>query len=391
MRLTERFEAYEDSIFTELALLRTRLQQEGRSVVDLSIGSPDLPPPLHVRRALSEASLEEGQYRYAVKDESALLCAMADYYRDRFGVALNPAAEVSSMLGSQEGLAHIAMALLDPGDTVLVPDPGYPIFGIGPALCGMHVERVPQLQENGYLMDLEALPQDVVERARLLILSYPANPVTAVADAAYFERVVAFAKQHDLIVLHDNAYCELTFDGYRAGSFLQTPGATDVAVEFFSLSKTYNLAGARIAFALGNAQIIRHIRTLKSHFDFGMFLPLQQAALAALTGPQDCVEQTRAAYQRRRDVLLSGLESLGWRIEKPQATMFVWAPLPGGFEDARDFAWQLAQRSGVIVVPGTAFGPRGEGFVRLALVQTEEVLKQAVEQIRKSGVLSDAR
>lgn len=390
MRLTGRFDPFSDSIFTDLAMLRQQLVQQGTEVIDLSIGSPDLPPPMHVRQALAEAVMEENQYRYAVKDDPAMLSDMADWYLRRFGVELEAQTQLCSMLGSQEGLAHIAMALLDEGETVLVPDPGYPIFSIGPALCGMRVERVPQLAEHHYLMDLEALPEEVKRRTRLLVCSYPANPVTAVADIAYFEQVVAFAKKYDIMVLHDNAYCELTFDGYRADSFLMAPGAMEVGIEFFSLSKTYNLAGARIAFAMGNARMIQNLKTLKSHFDFGMFLPLQAAARAALTGPQECVAQMRETYQRRRDALVDGLASLGWRFEKPKATMFVWAPLPAGVTDTQGFAETLARRSGVLVVPGSAFGPHGEGYVRMALVQPEARLREAVEAIAESGVLSDA-
>lgn len=390
MRLTGRFDDFSDSIFTDLAVLRQQLLAQGTKVIDLSIGSPDMPPPMHIRQALAATVMEEDQYRYAVKDEPEMLQAMAEWYRRRFGVQLEPETQLCSMLGSQEGLAHIAMALLDEGETVLAPDPGYPIFSIGPALCGMRVERVPQLVENRYLMDLEALPEEVKRRAKLLICSYPANPVTAVADTAYFEQVVAFAKKYDILVLHDNAYCELTFDGYRADSFLMVPGAMEVGIEFFSLSKTYNLAGARIAFAMGNAQMIRNLKTLKSHFDFGMFLPLQAAAHAALTGPQECVAEMRETYQRRRDVLVDGLAALGWQFEKPRATMFVWAPLPAGATDAQAFAEALARRSGVLVVPGNAFGSHGEGYVRMALVQPEAVLREAVEAIAQSGVLSDA-
>ena len=389
MRFSDKLDAYEKSIFSLLAEEKAALAASGVDVIDLSIGTPDLPPAPHVMQALSEAALQPENYIYAVKDRPQLLQAAADWYLRRFSVHLDPHTQIISLLGSQDGLAHIAQALLDPGDTVLVPDPCYPIFAIGPALCGMRVERLPQLPRNGYRIDFDAVDPELARRAKLLIVSYPNNPVTAVADAAYYERMVAFAKQYDLAVLHDNAYCELTFDGYRCGSFLQTPGAMDVGVEFNSLSKTYNMAGARVGFAMGNERMIALLRSLKSNFDFGIFLPIQVAAEAALNGPQDSVEQTRSTYQRRRDLLLDGLAQAGWAIERPRATMFVWARIPQGFESSEAFARALMRRTGVIVVPGTAFGPSGEGHVRIALVQPQERLEEAVRRIAESGILRE--
>jgi LL-diaminopimelate aminotransferase len=376
MRFSAKLDAYESSIFAELAQRKRALQARGLPVIDLSIGSPDQPPAPHVMRALADAALEPANYRYAVSDRPELLRAAADWYRRRFGVALDQQRQIVSLLGSQDGLAHVAQALLDPGDTVLTPDPGYPIFSIGPALCGMRVERLPQRRENGYLIDWDAVPEALARRAKLLIVSYPSNPVTAVAPAGYFDRLVAFARRYDIAVVHDNAYSELTFDGLVAGSFLQAEGAEEVGIELNSLSKTYNLAGARIGFALGNARMVGLLRSLKSNFDFGTFLPVQRAAEAALTGPQAGVEQTRATYQRRRDALLDGLAQAGWAIPKPGATMFVWAPIPEGTNaSCQDFALALAQRAGVVAVPGTAFGPGGEGHVRMALVQPEETMR----------------
>ena len=389
MRFSDKLDAYEKSIFSLLAEEKAALAASGADVIDLSIGTPDLPPAPHVMQALCEAALRPENYIYAVKDRPQLLQAAADWYLRRFSVRLDPQTQIISLLGSQDGLAHIAQALLDPGDTVLVPDPCYPIFAIGPALCGMQVERLPQLPQNGYRIDFDAVDPELARRAKLLIVSYPNNPVTAVADAAYYERMVAFAKRYDLAVLHDNAYCELTFDGYRCGSFLQTPGAMDVGVEFNSLSKTYNMAGARVGFAMGNERMIALLRSLKSNFDFGIFLPIQLAAEAALNGQQDSVEQTRSTYQRRRDLLLDGLAQAGWAIDRPRATMFVWARIPQGFESSEAFARALMQRTGVIVVPGTAFGPSGEGHVRIALVQPQERLEEAVRRIAESGILRE--
>lgn len=388
MRLSRKLEAYRASIFTQLAQEKQALRADGMDVIDLSIGTPDLPPAPHIMRAISEAALLPENYVYAVNDRAALLSSVAAWYVRRFGVTLCPNTQITSLLGSQDGLAHIAQALLDVGDTVLVPDPCYPIFADGPALCGMCVERLEQRPENGYRIDFDAVPEAVARRAKLLIFSYPNNPVASVVDQAYFEKVVAFAKRYDLAVVHDNAYCELTFDGYRCGSFLQTPGAMDVGVEFNSLSKTYNMAGARIGFALGNAHIISLLKSLKSNIDFGVFLPIQLAAQAALDGPQDQVEETRRTYARRRDVLLDGLTRIGWPIEKPMATMFVWAKIPAHFSCAQTFARELMQKTGVIVVPGTAFGACGEGHVRMALVQPEHRLLEVVDRISRSGLLS---
>lgn len=387
MQLSTKLAAYEESIFAELAQRKRDLLARGLAVIDLSIGSPDQPPSPHIMQALSQAALDPANYRYAVQDRPQLLQAAAEWYRRRFGVTLDPGSQITSLLGSQDGLAHVALAMLDPGDTVLVPDPGYPIFSIGPALCGMRVERLPQLRSNGYVIDWDAVPPEVARRAKLLLLSYPNNPATAIAPPGYYDQLVAFAKANELAVVHDNAYSELTFDGIECGSFLQAKGADEVGIEFHSLSKTYNLAGARMGFALGSAKMIGLLRSLKSHFDFGAFLPVQIAAEAALNGPQDAVEHSRAAYQLRRDVLIDGLAEAGWEIPKPRATMFVWAPLPPGFSDAETFAQTLAERTGIVVVPGTAFGPAGQGHIRMALVQPVETMREVARRVAASGLI----
>lgn len=387
MQLSTKLAAYEASIFAELAQKKRDLLARGMAVIDLSIGSPDQPPAPHIMQALSQAALDPANYRYAVQDRPQLLQAVADWYGRRFGVSLDPQSQITSLLGSQDGLAHAALAMLDPGDTVLTPDPGYPIFSIGPALCGMRIERLPQLRSNGYIIDWDAVPAEVARRAKLMILSYPNNPVTAVAPPGYYERVVAFAKANDIAVLHDNAYSELTFDGIECGSFLQAKGADEVGIELHSLSKTYNMAGARIGFALGNTKMVGLLRSLKSHFDFGAFLPIQVAAEAALNGPQDAMEHSRATYQLRRDVLIEGLAQAGWEIPKPCATMFVWAPVPQGFVDAQEFANALAERTGIVVVPGTAFGPAGQGHIRMALVQPVETMREVACRVAESGLI----
>ena len=387
MNFSHKLDAFEASIFTELLEAKLALRARGVDTIDLSIGTPDLTPPQHVMRAIAEGCMQPENYVYAVKDRPQLLETVAAWYRRRFGVTLDPDTQIVSLLGSQDGLAHLSMALCDPGDVVLVPDPCYPIFADGPRLNGCDVHYMPQPAENGYVIDFDRIDPELADRARLMVVSYPNNPVASVADAAFYERLVAFARAHDIAVLHDNAYSDLTFDGYVCGSFLQTPGAMEVGVEFNSLSKTYSMAGARIGFALGNPEMIKRLRSLKSNIDFGCFIPVQLGAEAALNGPQDYVQQMRATYQSRRDALIDGLAEAGWRIPKPKATMFVWARIPQGYGSARAFAYALMEKTGVITVPGTAFGPGGEGHVRMALVAPEERLREAVRRIAASGML----
>ena len=378
------------SVFTTMDEARQRKLATGADVLNLSIGSPDLPPAPHVTEALARAVREPGHYGYPLRDLPAFREAVALAYQRRFGVTLDPGSEVLGLTGSQEGLAHITQALTDPGDLVLVPDPGYPIYTAGPVLAGARLHPVPLKAEHGHLPDLEALPEDVKRRARLLLLNYPSNPLAAIVQPGFFEKVVAFARRYGTVVLHDAAYSELAFEGYRPPSFLETPGAREVGLEFNSLSKTYNLAGARIAYAVGNARLIGLLAEVKAHLDYGLFRPIQLAAVAALTGPQEGVAELAATYQRRRDVLVDGLRRAGWDVPKPQATMFCWAPIPRGFESSLAFSMALLERAGVTVVPGSGFGAMGEGYVRLALVQGEERLVEAVERVARSGLLAHA-
>lgn len=387
MNFSHKLDAFEASIFTELLEAKLALKAKGMDTIDLSIGTPDLPPPEHVMRAIAEGAMKPENYVYAVKDRPQLLDTVAAWYDRRFGVTLEPQTQIVSLLGSQDGLAHLSMALCDPGDVVLVPDPCYPIFADGPKLNGCDVHYMAQPAQNGYIIDFDLIDPDLADRAKLMVVSYPNNPVASVADAAFYEKLVAFARKHDIAVLHDNAYSDLTFDDYTCGSFLQTPGAMDVGIEFNSLSKTYSMAGARIGFALGNKEMIKRLKSLKSNIDFGAFIPVQLGAEAALNGPQDYLEFMRGSYQRRRDVLIDGLCEAGWAIRKPKATMFVWAKLPEGYTDSRRFAYELMERTGVICVPGTAFGPGGEGHVRMALVASEEKMREVVRRIAASGML----
>ncbi|WP_019640718.1 aminotransferase class I/II-fold pyridoxal phosphate-dependent enzyme [Paenibacillus fonticola] len=388
MQFAKRMDRFGEGIFTKLSDIKRSKLERGETVIDLSIGTPNIPPGKHIIEALCTAAADERNYVYALSDQSALLEAVSDWYRDRYEVELNPKTEICSLLGSQEGLAHISLSIVDEGDVVLVPDPCYPVFADGPLLAGAKLHYMPQKKENGYVIDLEDIPEHVARRAKLMLVSYPNNPTSAMAPDSFYVDLIAFAKKYDIIVLHDNAYSELVFDGKSCGSFLSFPGAKEVGVEFNSLSKTYGLAGARIGFCVGNEEVVSRLKILKSNMDYGMFLPIQQAAIAAITGDQSGVETTRKAYERRRDILCDGLNALGWKIDKPEATMFVWAAIPSHYATSEEFVMDMVTQSGVIVTPGSAFGPSGEGYVRMALVQEEENLMQAVEAVRQSGILS---
>lgn len=387
MRFAKRMDRFGEGIFSTLLEIKRQKAERGETVIDLSVGTPNIPPADHIREALCQAAANPKNYIYAINDQTALLSAVAQWYERRYGIVLNPKTEICSLLGSQEGLAHIAMSIVDEGDVVLVPDPCYPVFADGAQLVGGELYYMPQKKENGYLIQLDQIPKDVAEKAKFMIVSYPNNPTTVMAPDSFYEELIAFAKKYDIMVLHDNAYSELVFDGKQCGSFLRFPGAKEVGVEFNSLSKTYGLAGARIGFCVGNKEMVAHLKTLKSNMDYGMFLPIQQAAIAAITGDQTCVGETRNAYEKRRDVLCDGLNEIGWKIGKPEATMFVWARIPEHYRGSSEFAMDMVEKAGVMVTPGSAFGPSGEGHVRLALVQEERELKQAIEAIDKSGIL----
>lgn len=387
MHFSERMNRFGEGIFSKLLEMKQQKEEKGEEVIDLSVGTPNIPPAKHIREALCEAAAKPENYIYAIRDQKELLEAAASWYKKRYQVVLDPDLEICSLLGSQEGLAHIALSVIDEGDVVLVPDPCYPVFADGPVLAGASLFYMPQKKENDYIIDFCDIPEEIAKKAKFMLVSYPNNPTSAMAPDSFYQELIVFAKKYDIIVLHDNAYSELVFDGKTCGSFLRFPGAKDVGVEFNSLSKTYGLAGARVGFCLGNKEVVGRMKTLKSNMDYGMFLPIQQAAIAAITGDQSCVSETRNAYERRRDVLCDSLKKIGWDLEKPKATMFVWAKVPDGFADSMTFAADLLERAGVLVTPGSAFGPSGEGFVRMALVQNEDVLKRAADQVEKSGIL----
>lgn len=389
MQFADRMNHFEEGIFSKLLELKRQKEKKGERVIDLSVGTPNIPPAKHIIDALCQAAVNPKNYIYAINDQKELLEAAAAWYQKRYGVSLDPSCEICSLLGSQEGLAHIALSIVNEGDVVLVPDPCYPVFSDGPLLAGASLFFMPQKKENGYIIDFDDIPEEVADKAKLLIVSYPNNPTTVMAPDSFYEKLIRFAATHDIIVLHDNAYSELVFDGRKCGSFLRFQGAKEVGVEFNSLSKTYGLAGARVGFCVGNKEVVRKLTTLKSNMDYGMFLPVQQAAIAAITGDQSCVEETRKAYEGRRNALCSNMTRIGWEMEPPEATMFVWARIPEGAENSTSFAMRLLEKSGVLVTPGSAFGSSGEGYVRLALVQEEKELIEAANFIEKSGILKE--
>ncbi|UKL00266.1 aminotransferase class I/II-fold pyridoxal phosphate-dependent enzyme [Brevibacillus brevis] len=375
-------------IFSEMEA-RKREVAKTKTVYDLSIGSPDQQPDEKLLQTLIHAIQQPSAFRYPLSDGTAAFREeVARWYQYRFGVELAPDGEVHSLMGSQDGLAHFALAWTDPGDIVLVPDPGYPIYEGSVYLAGAVPYRMPLRAENEFLPKLTDIPEEIASRATFMILNYPNNPVSAVATLAFFEEVVAFAKRFDIIVVHDLAYSEMVFDGYQAPSFLQVPGAKKVGIEFNSFSKSFNMAGCRIAYVVGNADIIKPLAIVKSNIDYGVFLPVQQMAIEALRNDRESGRTNTVAsvYQERRDVLLGALAKAGWSIPSPKATMFVWAAVPDGWT-SREFAFALLEKAGVVVVPGSAFGEEGEGYVRIALVQPPDILLEAVAAIDQSGIL----
>lgn len=386
MNFSKRMTTFGESVFTVMKNRRTAVEARGMEVIDLSIGAPNIPPAPHITEVLSREALNPENYLYAIVDQPELLDAVIQWYQRRYDVTLDRS-QITSVLGSQEGLSHIGLSILDEGDVVLLPEPCYPVFRDGCALAGADIHYMPLLEENDYIIDLEAIPAELAKKAKLMVVSYPNNPTCALAPDSFYEELIRFAKKYDIMVIHDNAYSELVYDGNTCGSFLRFPGAMDVGVEFNSLSKTYGMAGARVGFCIGNAEIVGNLRTLKSNLDFGIFLPVQKAAVAAITGDQSCVEEVRKAYAKRRDFLVEELGKIGWHIDKPAGTMFVWAKIPETWDNSEAFCIALMERAGVSITPGSAFGALGEGYVRFALVRTEDEMRRAFDRIRDSGVL----
>ena len=387
MKLAKRMDNFGVSIFSQLAAVKKQRIAEGKPVYDFSVGTPNVPPAQHIIDTLVKESTDPKNYVYALSDTSELQDAVAQWYMTRYGVELDPRTEVTSLLGSQEGLSHIALAFGNDDDIFMVPDPCYPVFADGPLIAGSNLYYMPLLEENDYIIQLQDIPEDVARKAKMMIVSYPNNPTTAMAPESFYRDLIAFAKKYDIIVLHDNAYSDLVYDGKVGGSFLSYEGAKEVGVEFNSLSKTYGMAGARVGFCVGNADVVNAVKTLKSNMDYGMFLPVQKAAIAAITGDQSCVPATRAVYENCRNLLCDGMTEIGWKIDRCSSTMFVWPKIPAKFTSSWDFAMELIEKTGVIVTPGSAFGPRGEGHVRMALVRSPEEVEAAIKAVKESGIL----
>lgn len=384
---SERSNAIEEGIFSALNHKKEELLAKGKKVYNLSVGTPDFKPQPHIMEALIEAAKDTENYKYALGERPELLKAVKDFYKSRFGVELETG-EIMSLYGSQEGMAHVALALCDPGDLILVPNPGYPVFSLGPQLTGARIETYPLYRENNFLPDFEDIPEKTARAAKFMIVSYPSNPVCSVADDAFYERLIAFAKKYEIVVLHDNAYSDIIYGGREGKSFLCYEGAKEVGIEFYSLSKSYNLTGMRISFALGNEEVIRQFKKVRSQIDYGIFLPVQYAAIAALTGPQEAVKEQCREYEKRNKALCGGLRRIGWQVPDSQGTMFVWAPIPENYKSSEKFVMDLMEKTGVILVPGTAFGDLGEGFVRMALVCDLPVIEELIEVIDRSGILT---
>ncbi len=386
MKFAKKMEFFDINIFARLDERKNELKQAGREVINLSVGTPDFKPDEHVVAALKDAAANTDNFKYSLADMPELTEAVIGWYARRYGVQLTEE-EITSVYGSQEGIAHIAFPICDPGDTVIVPVPSYPVFRFGPLMAGANIYETPLLPENQFLVDLDAIPVEVAKKAKMIVVSYPNNPVTAVAPRSFYEELVAWSQKYNVVVVHDNAYSELVMDGEPGMSFLSIPGAKEIGVEFNSLSKSYNLTGLRISFAMGNRDIMHNFKCVRSQIDYGISFPVQIAAMAALAGPQDILERNRMRYRARRDALCGGLRSIGWDVKDSPATMFVWAKLPEGYRDSYEFVIKLMEKTGVIVVPGSSFGPAGEGFVRMALVEDVPVMERAVELIKASGIL----
>ncbi len=386
MQASQRLDRFGAEVFASLNNELLALKAQGKTIYNMSVGTPDFKPYGHVVEALTQAAQDPEMWKYALRDLPELKQAVCDYYERRFGVSGITPSMVQSCNGTQEGVGHLGLALLDPGDTILVPDPCYPVFEAGAKIADAKLEYYPLVAEHNYLPYVAGIDPEVADRAKYMIVSLPANPVGSVGTPEVYEEIIAFAREHDLLIVHDNAYSDIVFDGEPGGSFLQYPGALEVGVEFFSLSKSFNVTGARIGFLVGREDVVSAFAKLRGQIDFGMFFPIQKAAIACLNGPRDEVEAQRLKYQERRDALCDGLENLGWERPNAHGSMFVWAKLPGGRTDSMAFCEELMEKAGVVVTPGASFGPSGEGHVRMALVLPPDQIALAVEAIREAGL-----
>lgn len=387
LQVAERMKNYEEGIFQLLDEKKEEVEKKGKKVYNLSVGTPDFKPAQHIMDAVVEASGKPENYKYSLKEIPELVQAVIERYEKRYQVALKPT-ELTAVYGSQEGIAHIGLSLCNPGDVVLVPDPGYPIFSIGPSLAMAQIVTYPLLKENHYLPDLKGMDAEIRKKAKFMIVSYPLNPICKIAPDSFYEELIPWAKENNIIIVHDNAYSDIIYDGHVGKSILAFAGAKDICVEFYSLSKSFNYTGARMGFLVGNEFLVQNFKKLRSQIDYGAFLPVQYGAVAALTGPDDMVKAQCAEYQRRRDALCGGLRSIGWEIEDSEGTMFAWAKIPEKYTDDVAFVMELLEKSGVLCTPGSSFGELGKGHVRFALTMPVEMIQEAVKAIKESGILS---
>ncbi|MBW2038251.1 MAG: alanine transaminase [Deltaproteobacteria bacterium] len=374
-------------VFAQVDELKIAARRRGEDIIDLGMGNPDIPTPKHIVDKLMEAVRNPRNYRYsASKGIYKLRLAITDWYQRHYDVDLDPDTEAIATIGSKDGIAHLALATLGPGDVVFVPNPTYPIHSYCVVIAGGDLRSIPLSNDEDFFERLQAATKLTWPKPKMLIINFPHNPTTMVVDRSFFEKIVQFAKEHHLLVVHDLAYANLVFDGYRAPSILQIPGAKDLAVEFFTLSKSYSMPGWRVGFAIGNRRMVNALARLKSYFDYGMFQPIQIAAIIALNSEQDCVQEIAETYRSRRDILVEGLNRAGWRVTKPKATMFVWAEIPQAFQrmGSLEFSKFLLREAKVAVSPGIGFGEFGEGYVRFALVENEHRIRQAIRGIRRA-------
>ncbi|MFH1383144.1 MAG: LL-diaminopimelate aminotransferase [Chloroflexota bacterium] len=381
MRMAKRIASLPPYLFVEISKKIAAKRAKGEEVVTFGIGDPDIPTPPHIINRLCEAARDPANHRYPESDSlPELRRAVAEWYRRRFGITLDPDREVLPLIGAKEGIAHIALCFIDPGDTALVPDPAYPVYSIGTTLAGGKPYYLPLAEESGFLPDLESIPETVAKKAKLLWLNYPNNPTGAVAGLDFFNRAVEFARRYDIAICHDGPYSEVAFDGYRPVSFLQARGARDVGVEFHSLSKTYNMTGWRIGMVVGNADMVNALKTVKSNLDSGIPQAIQYMAIEALLGPQDCIQEHNTIYQKRRDLVVETLNSIGLKAKAPKASLYVWAKVPEGYNSV-DFATELLDQVGVVVTPGIGYGPSGEGYIRLSLTIADSSLVKGLSRL----------
>ena len=379
----ERLQKLPPYLFKAIDEKKAEVRARGVDIIDLGVGDPDIPTPPHIVEELKRAAEDPANHKYpSYSGMMEYRETVAEWYKNRFGVALDPHKEVVSLIGSKEGIAHFPLAFVNPGEVVLVPSPAYPVYGISTLFAGGEPYVMALREENDFLPDLESIPPEVLGKAKVMFINYPNNPTSATAEKEFFERVVDFAKKNEVIVCHDAAYTEMAFDGYRPPSFLEVEGAKDVGIEFHSLSKTYNMTGWRIGFAVGNSEAVGGLGAIKTNIDSGAFQAVQLAAIKALTGPQDCVEEMRNIYKERRDLMVQGLNEVGLQVNKPKATFYLWVKVPEGYTSA-EITTRLIEEAGVVVTPGNGFGEPGEGYFRIALTQNKERLAAALDRINK--------